>query len=122
MNELIPIIAIVFGTSLAGFIFYGIYRIIRMWIGTPSGDVVSREEFNRLGRAFVEFRKDSRRRIENLEAIVSEGKTSGGKKKKENRKLGGPTETIEVDTDTGEESEKEKDSSGDSNLRNMLRE
>lgn len=122
MNELIPIIAIVFGTSLAGFIFYGIYRIIRMWIGGPSGDAVSRDEFNRLGRAFVEFRKDSRRRIENLEAIVSEENESGEGKKKENRKLGGPTDTIEVDTDTGEKSGKEKDSSGDSNLRNMLRE
>lgn len=127
MNELIPLVAIVFGTGLAGFIFYGIYKIIHSWVGGPSGDAVSRDDFNRLGKAFVEFRKDALRRIENLESKVAD-KDSGQSGRKESRQLGEPSKTIEIDRDSGREKEaeerKQQGGKGDdnSNLRNMLRE
>lgn len=127
MDELIPLVAIVFGTGLAGFIFYGIYKIVRSWVGGAAGDAVPRDDFNRLGKAFVEFRKDALRRIENLESIVAD-KDSGQGGRKESRQLDEPSKTIEVDRDPDrdKEAEKRKKQGGkggeNSNLRNMLRE
>lgn len=129
--EAIIIVAIVFGTPLVGFTLYGVYKLLKLWIGGPSGEVVPRQDFNRLGKAFVEFKKDAERRIRSLEAIVSEedrGKSASQSSGSSSRQLGEPTKTIEVDSG-GEAEEKEAgsrknkgESSDSNNLRNMLRE
>ncbi|MDZ7772616.1 MAG: hypothetical protein U5K31_07750 [Balneolaceae bacterium] len=129
--EAIIIVAIVFGTPLVGFTLYGIYRLLKLWIGGPSGEVVPRQDFNRLGKAFVEFKKDAERRIRNLEAIATEeedDKSASQSSGSGTRQLGGPTDTIEVEggregnPKEAREQKNSGESSDGSNLRNMLRE
>lgn len=128
--EAIIFFAIVFGTPLVGLTLYGVYKLLKMWIGGDSGEAVPRQDFNRLGKAFVEFKKDADRRIRNLEAIVAEkdGETSASKSSGSSRQLGEPSDTIEVDSsrETGDRvtgsRENRGTSSDSSNLRNMLRE
>jgi len=110
---IIAVVAIVGGVGLAGFIFYNIFKLIRTWMsGSSSYDD---ETFERLARAFMQHKKETERRLQNLEAIVTEDAepTSSSKKQIEE-----PRKTIEID----EEEEGKEAKSSDGNLRNMLRE
>ena len=108
---IIAVVAIVGGVGLAGFIFYNIFKLIRTWIGGSEG--YDEETFERLARAFMQHKKETERRLQNIEAIVTdeEPQSSSAKQIKE------PKKSIEIDD---EESEDTKSSDG--NLRNMLRE
>ena len=111
---IIAALAIIAGTGLTGYIFMNIFKLIRSWIGGNSD--VDEETFNRLAKAFMEHKKDTQRRLENLEAIASEKDEAG---KSGSKQIEAPKQDISIDDS---ETEQKKDSSGDNNLRNMLQE
>jgi hypothetical protein len=119
---IIAALAIIAGTGLTGYIFMNIFKLIRSWIGGSNGGVPE-EEFNRLARAFMEHKKDSQRRIQNLEAIISEeDPTKGVKQEKTPNQIEAPKESIEFDDSENVSEEKESNDNNKNNLRNMLRE
>ena len=99
-----------------------IFKLIRSWIGGSNGGVPE-EEFNRLARAFMEHKKDSQRRIQNLEAIISEeDSTKGVKQEKTPNQIEAPKESIEFDDSENVSEKSESNDNNKNNLRNMLRE
>ncbi len=108
---IIAVVAIVGGVGLAGFIFYNIFKLIRTWIGGSEG--YDEETFERLARAFMQHKKETERRLQNLEAIVTDEDNQSSTTKQ----IEEPKNTIEIEDDESEEKK-----SSDGNLRNMLRE
>ena len=111
---IIAVVAIIGGVGLAGFIFYNIFNLIRTWIGGSSS--YDDETFERLARAFMQHKKETEKRLQNLEAIVTEDDQSTSSTTKQ---IEEPKRTIEFDEG---EDESEDAKSSDGNLRNMLRE
>ncbi|WP_441000855.1 hypothetical protein [Fodinibius sp. SL11] len=106
--------------ALVGFLAAKTFGLIKTWINRNKSGVPE-EEFNRLARAFMEHKKDTQRRIQNLEAIISDDedrKTSDHEEAP--TQIEAPKESIEFD-DADEVTEDSK-SSNNNNLRNMLRE
>jgi len=119
---IIAALAIIAGTGLTGYIFMNIFKLIRSWIGGSNGGVPE-EEFNRLARAFMEHKKDSQRRIQNLEAIISEDDSTESLQQEESSKqIEAPKESIEFDDSENVSEESESNDNNKNNLRNMLRE
>lgn len=110
----LSILAIIMGGVV---LIVGITKItglIKSWIQRTDG--VEDEAFERLARAFLQHKKETDRRLQNLEAIISsDDKSDVSQKKIEEHKR-----TIEIED--ADEEQQEKSSSSDSNLRNMLRE
>ncbi|MGN8225510.1 hypothetical protein [Gracilimonas sp. BCB1] len=113
---ILSLVAIVFGTSLTALILTGIYKLIMAKINQGnkdgSGDI-NPQFFKALG----EFKKNTERRIANLEEVVSDIE--------EERYLVDDNEKSMPEIEIEEEevrssSKKEKDDDG--NLRNMLNE
>jgi hypothetical protein len=109
----IAIVAIVGGVGLAGFIFYNIFNLIRTWIGGSNS--YDDETFERLARAFMQHKKETERRLQNLETIVTDEDSSSSSAS--NKQIEEPKKTIEIEDEDDEEVK-----SSDGNLRNMLRE
>lgn len=109
---IIAVVAIVGGVGLAGFIFYNIFKLIRTWMGRGEG--YDDETFERLARAFMQHKKETERRLQNLEAIVTDDDNSASSTKQ----IEEPRKTIEIE----DEEESKEAKSSDGNLRNMLRE
>src|SRR5699024_7926127 len=99
MNDVL-IVFIVF--SFITIFSVGIYKLIMAKM-KQTGDI-NKETFDRLARAFMQHKKDSERRIQNLETIISEER---------------PTASIELEEDKKEEEEGSR-ASNENNLRNML--
>lgn len=112
----LSIIAIVMGCTV---LIVGVTKItglIKAWINR-GGSEVDEESFNRLAKAFMQHKKDTERRLQNLETIASEQQDDSTGSSKQ---IEAPKQEIEIDE---RESEQEKSSSeGQNNLRNMLRE
>ncbi|WP_428235729.1 hypothetical protein [Gracilimonas sp.] len=112
---LLSIIAIIFGTGLVSLVLTGIYKLIKAKIDQGSG---GRSEINpQFFKALGEFKKNTERRLSNLEEIVSDIE--------EERYLVDDGEKSMPEIEIEEEevrssSKKEKDDDG--NLRNMLNE
>lgn len=115
MQMLIPITGIVFGTLLVGYVFGKIVGLIKAWINRKGGSY-DEEKIDRMAKAFIKHRKDTERRLQNLEAILTgeETKSGSSSKKQLNKKS---SETIEID-DRETDSDQEEAYSG--NLKNML--
>lgn len=111
MQEVV-MMSIVF--SFAAFVCTGIYRLIRLKIERNNG--TDEEMFERLAKAFLQHKKNTERRLQNLEAIISDDdrdRTSSAQKS-----MDAPNKTIEImDDDGGDKSTENR-----GNLRNMLRE
>lgn len=109
----ISLVAIVFGTGFAGFIFWSIFSLLKSWINRKSGTVQS--EINpQFFKALGDFKKGTERRIANLESIVAD------LEEEKIRIHDGQAGEIEIEE---EEVRSEKaDKKDDSNLRNMLNE
>ncbi len=112
---LLSIIAIIFGTGLVGLVLTGIYKLIKAKIdqGNRGGSDINPQFFKALG----EFKKNTERRLANLEEVVSDIE--------EERYLVDDSEKSMPEIEIEEEevrssSKKEKDDDG--NLRNMLNE
>ena len=109
---IISLAAIVFGTTFLGFVFWNVFSLIRAKInqGSNSSGDINPQFFKALG----DFKKSTERRLNNLEAIVSEIEEE---KILIQEKDNSPEITIEDGEIRGEKSGKD-----DSNLRNMLNE
>lgn len=105
MYEDVLIVGIVFG--FITFILSGVYRLIRLKMERGGG--IEGETFDRLAKAFMQHKKDTERRLQNLEAIITDEGTESSPKKLEE-----PHKSIEIEDD-------EQNKTDNRNLRNMLR-
>lgn len=106
----LSIVALVMG---CGVLIVGITKItglIQSWINRNNSSL-DEATFERLAKAFVQHKKQSDRRIQNLEAIISDDKNAAPKQIDE------PKSTIEIEDKKERQSESDNDS-----LNNMLRE
>ncbi|HET6528471.1 MAG TPA: hypothetical protein VFG39_06940 [Balneolaceae bacterium] len=108
------VIAIAGGIGFTFFIFGNIFKLIRTKINKNN---FNEEAFNRLARAFSKYKKDSERRIENLEAIIAGDEPEAQLKSNAQSKID-TARSIEIDA----KPKKVDSETDDSNLRNMLRE
>lgn len=108
----VAIIGTVAGVGLFGFIIARVTGLIKAWIERNKGGY-DEDTFNRLAKAFMEHKKETERRLRNLEAIVTddEFESSSGE-----HRLTEPQQTIEI-----EDEEETQQEPGDRNLRNMLK-
>lgn len=112
---IISIVAIVFGTGLVGLILTGIYKLIKAKIdqGNKGSSEINPQFFKALG----EFKKNTERRLANIEAVVSDLEEERYRLDEGEKSM--PEIEIEEE-EVRSSSKKEKDSDG--NLRNMLNE
>ncbi|WP_445664181.1 hypothetical protein [Fodinibius sp. AD559] len=121
MNEDIIIVAIVFGSILGMIAIPMLINLAKKWIDRNNSSIPE-EQFNRLARAFMEHKKDTQRRIQNLEAIIADDDSVEGSPNKEtSNQIEAPKESIEFD-DAENVSEESESNGNKNNLRNMLRE
>lgn len=103
--------------ALVGYLAAKVFGLIKAWINRNNNSIPE-EEFNRLAKAFMKYKKDTEQRLQNLEAIISEEDTSGSQS--ESKQIKAPKESIEIEDRETEEQESQSDDPN--NLRNMLRE
>lgn len=104
--------------ALVGYLSAKVFGLIKLWINRKKGSVPE-EEFNRLANAFMEHKKETQRRLQNLEAIASEKEDSSSSDSADsNKKIEAPNQEIEFE----EHPQQEESQSGDSSFQNMLRE
>jgi hypothetical protein len=111
----IAMVAIIGGIGFAGFLFWNVFSLIRQWINSKSGKSDINPQFF---KALGEFKKNTERRITNLEAIVSD-------LEEERYRLDESHETtgdIEIEEEEIRSSSSNKGKDDDGNLRNMLNE
>lgn len=109
----IAIIAIIGGVGLAGYIFSNIFKLLRTWLG-GNKSAYDDETFERLANAFIRHKKETEKRLQNLEAIVADEDIDSASA----QKLEEPRKSIEIE-DT---SDKKSSTNNSGDLRNMLRE
>lgn len=121
MGEDAIIVAIVFGSILGMIAIPMLISLAKKWV-ERNNTSYDDEKFERLAKAFISHKKDMERRIQNLEAIISEEEpASPASAGKQNPKLEAKEHSpIEIDTD--EDSGEKQYESKDGNLRNMLKE
>lgn len=107
MDEIFAILVVF---SFSAFVCTGIYKLIKMKMQKDSSGYDD-ETFERLAKAFMKYKKDSEKRIQNLEAIIADDRNSAPNQIEE------PKGTIEI-----EDTQQQESKTDDSNLRNMLRE
>lgn len=111
----LAIMALVMGSVV---LIVGITKItglIKSWINRNQ-HMYDDETFNRLAKAFTQYKKDTERRLQNLEAIVTDDERNPTAEKE----LDKPHKTIEIEENNTKEQKSE--SGRNSNLKNMLRE
>jgi len=104
------------GIMLVGFIFAKVVGLIKIWINR-NNTAITEDDFDRLAQAFMKYRQDSKRRIQNLEAIITDElgrspdllSSRGGQQ-------GVSNETIEIE----EDEQRKTTNDDDGSLRNML--
>lgn len=112
---IISIVAIVFGTGLVGLVLTGIYKLIKAKIdqGNGSAGEINPQFFKALG----EFKKNTERRLANIESIVSDLEEDRYRLEEDQDSIG----DIEIEEEEVRSS-LEKDKEDEGNLRNMLNE
>lgn len=113
---LVAIIGTVAGVGLLGFVIAKITGLIKAWINRNKGGY-DEETFNRLAKAFMQHKKDTEQRLQNLEAIISEE----GESSKKSRQISEPKDTIEIEDDERESESERNEQAADNKLRNMLK-
>lgn len=111
----VALVASIGGILLVGFVFAKITGLIKAWINRSNNSYLE-EDFDRLAKAFMQYKKDTERRLQNLEAIVSEDDLPKIEKKKE-KSLNEPEKEVEIDDEN-----QDNTGAGNNNLKNMLRE
>lgn len=113
----VAIVGTVLGVGLFGFIVAKVTGVIRAWIERDKG-VYNEEAFQRLAKAFMEHKKNTERRLQNVEAIIAD-EDSGSEAGTDSKQLSEPHKTIEIEDEHDENRENER--SGGGNLQNMLK-
>ncbi|MFH5832278.1 hypothetical protein ACG2F4_01365 [Halalkalibaculum sp. DA3122] len=98
--------------ALVGYLATKVIDLIKTWINRKQGGY-DEETFNRLAKAFMQHKKDTERRLQNLEAIIAEEDTE----QKTGKQLSEPRDTIEIDEEKPAQ-DRQQDSS---KLKNMLK-
>lgn len=119
MSEDAIIVAIVFGSILGMIAIPMLINLAKKWIDRNNSSIPE-ESFNRLAKAFMEYKRSTERRLQNLEAIASEDSGSSAGTENRTKQVEAPKESIEIEDQETEE--QESSSTNDTNLRNMLRE
>lgn len=70
MEELVFLAFFVFGIILSGLVLWKVFDMVRNSIKKNKGKYED-NKFDRLAKAFIEHRKDTDRRLENIETILS---------------------------------------------------
>lgn len=110
----IAMVAIIGGLGFAGFLFWNVFSLIRQWINRKSGNSDINPQFF---KALGEFKKNTERRLTNLETIVSDLEEERYRLDENHETMG----DIEIEEEeVRSSSNKGKDEDG--NLRNMLNE
>lgn len=107
--------------ALVGYLAAKTFGLIKAWINRNKS-AIPEEEFDRLAKAFMQYRKDTERRIQHLEAIIAdEEPTERSTSSKKDQQIEAPRQNIEIES---RETQKEQSGSknDNNNLRNMLRE
>lgn len=116
---IVAVVAITGGLTFTTFVFSKIAGLIKAWINRTGGEVPA-DDFNRLAKAFMKYKKDSERRIQNLEAIVAgEDNEPSVHDPEDSPRVSAPSQKLSMDE---QEPPENKTRTSDSNLRNMLRE
>lgn len=108
---IIAVFAIIFGTALTGLIFWGIYSLIKTKLDQKKTSTDINPQFF---KALSEFKKNTERRINQLEAIVSDLEEDRYRVNEDEIKSQIEIEDEEIRSST------DKEKGG--NLRNMLNE
>jgi hypothetical protein len=105
--------------ALVGYLAAKTFGLIKTWINRNKNSIPE-EEFDRLAKAFIQYKKDTERRLQNLETIISEQDPENSSGTQNNSKqIEASKQNIEIEN---QETEEEVSQSEDSNnLRNMLR-
>lgn len=98
--EDVIIVFIVF--SFAAFLCGGIYKLIKAKIDKTD---IDEDTFDRLAKAFVEYKKDTNQRIQNLEAIIADD-TISSTASSPNNQIEASKQAIEIEVQ--QESSKER--------------
>lgn len=107
----VAIVAIVCGTALTGYLFGKFFGLIKSWIESRRQSY-DEEAFNRLAKAFTQYKRDTERRLRNLETIATEEDPSSPAALKQTYK------TIEIE----DNEDATKSDTANTGLKNMLRE
>lgn len=68
----LAIIAMVMGSVVLIVGITQISKLIRSWLNRNNNAQFSDEEFSRLAKAFMQHKKDMERRVQNIEALITE--------------------------------------------------
>lgn len=110
----LAILGIVAGTAIVAIVFGGLFSLIKSWINRKSGS--PQQDINpQFFKALGDFKKNTERRITNLESIVADLEEEKILVQEPNSR------EIEIEEQEIRNPEKE-DPDKDSNLRNMLNE
>lgn len=114
-DSLVAIVGIIGGLGFTTFLFWNFFNLIKMWIERKSGGTNSKNLDPKFFAALSKFKKDTERRITNLEAIISDQELQTI----ETSKTASTAHHIKLESETKQAEEIEVD---DSKLRNMLNE
>lgn len=92
MEEIFVLILMTFGTVFGGIIMWKFFDIVRNSIN-KNKEKFDNERFDRLAKAFIQHRKKTEKRLENIEAIIT-GQQSGSTPKQVDQ----PYETLTMDS------------------------
>lgn len=92
MEEIFVLILMTFGTVFGGIIMWKFFDIVRNSINKNKGKYDD-ERFDRLAKAFIQHRKKTEKRLENIEAIIT-GQQSGSSQKQVDQ----PYETLTMNS------------------------
>jgi len=116
----VAVVGTVAGVGLVGYLAAKIFGVIKAWINRNNSSI-QEEQFDRLAKAFMQYKKDTENRLQNLEAIIAdEDAGSKSRSSKQSKQIEAPKQNIEVED---RETEQEQSGSGSNNsLNNMLQE
>lgn len=116
----VALVASIGGIIMVGFIFAKITGLIKAWINRNNNSIPE-EQFNRLAKAFMEHKKETQRRLKNLEAIAAgEDTSTNAQTNEQSKQIDAPKGSIEIED--RDEQKEQSQSDTDSSLRNMLKE
>lgn len=116
MGENTIIVLIVFGSIFGFLVLSQLISLAKKWVERNNASY-DEEKFERLAKAFIQHKKDSERRFQNLEAIVTGDESIPTSSSSSNRMTMDKKKhrSIEIETDNSQEDKEEQ-----GNLKNML--